>query len=379
VTAGRETRSQRGFVNPPIVRGSTVLFPSAEDLLGYRGEFLYGRLGTPTTQALCEALEELEGSQCAGVGLAPSGLAALSIALLAVLRSGGHLLVADNVYGSTRRLCDGLLARFGIDVEYFDPLDLEGIAALFRPDTRAVMIEAPGSLSFEVPDVAAVAAIAHVHAALVIDDNTWATPLFHRSLEHGVDISVQSVTKYIGGHSDIMLGAISANAAAWPLVSQAIRLMGSCASSDDAFLALRGLRTLALRLEQHQRSALELAQWLTQRPEVARILYPAIPSDPGYALWKRDFSGAPGLFSVVLQPVPRQAVHAFVDALRLFGIGYSWGGYESLVMPFDCAAYRKVMTWKPSGPTLRLHVGLESVSDLEADLERGFAAMHTDL
>lgn len=373
MTAGRDTKAQNGFVNPPVVHGSTVLYPTAEDLHAHRGEFTYGRLGTPTTRALQEALMALEGPQCAGVALVPSGLSAISTTLLAVMRAGDHLLVCDSVYRPSRNFCNGILSRYGVETTYFDPLIGSGIDKLFRPNTRAVLVEAPGSQSFEMADIPAIAAVAHARGALVIDDNTWATPLYHRSLEHGVDISMQAATKYIGGHSDIMFGTISANAKAWPIVAETIRLLGVCAGPDDVFLALRGLRTLAVRLAQHYRAGLEMARWLAARPEVARVLHPALETDPGHAIWKRDYSGASGLFSIVLKPRPQAAVDAMLDSLKLFGMGFSWGGFESLAIPFNCADYRTATQWAPGGPTLRLHIGLENVEDLKADLEHGFA------
>lgn len=376
VVSGRDTASQKGFVNPPIVRGSTVLYPTAGDLYAHRGEFQYGRHGTPSTRALQDALMALEGPHCAGVGLVPSGVSALSTALLSVLKAGDHLLVCDNVYRPTRQFCDGFLARYGIETTYFDPLIGSGIAALFRPETRAVMVEAPGSQSLEMPDVPAIAAAAHAREAIVIDDNTWATPLFRRALEQGVDISIQAATKYIGGHSDVMFGTIAANAEAWPAIAETIRLLGLCVGPDDVFLTLRGLRTLAVRLHHHQQAAMNMAQWLARRPEVTRILYPAWPDDPGHAIWKRDFTGAPGLFSIVLKPAPQQAVSALLDTLKLFGMGYSWGGFESLIIPFDCASYRTATKWAPGGPTLRLQIGLENVDDLKVDFERGFEAFN---
>jgi cystathionine beta-lyase len=376
VTAGRDTKAQKGFVNPPVVHGSTVLYPTAEDLHAHRGEFQYGRRGTPTTKALQEALMALEGPQCAGVGLAPSGLSAITTTLLAVLKSGDHLLVCDNAYRPTRNFCEGLLAGYGVETSYFDPTVGAGIAALFKPNTKAVLVEAPGSQSFEMPDIPAIAGVAHGRGALVIDDNTWATALFHRSLEQGVDISMQAATKYIGGHSDIMFGTISANATAWPVIAETIRLLGVCAGPDDVFLALRGLRTLAVRLAQHHQSGLAMARWLTTRPEVVRVLHPGLESDPGHAIWKRDFTGASGLFSVVLKPAPQKAVDALLDTVKLFGMGYSWGGFESLIIPFDCAPYRTATKWAPEGPSLRLHIGLENVEDLKADLARGFAAFN---
>jgi cystathionine beta-lyase len=376
VTAGRDTKAQKGFVNPPVVHGSTVLYPTADDLHAHRGEFQYGRHGTPTTKALQEALMALEGPQCAGVGLAPSGLSAITTTLLAVLQAGDHLLVCDNAYRPTRNFCNGLLARYGVETTYFDPLIGAGVTELFKPNTKAVLIEAPGSQTFEMPDIPAIAAAAHARGALVIDDNTWATPLYHRSLDQGVDISMQAATKYIGGHSDIMFGTISATAKAWPMIAEAIRLLGVCAGPDDVFLALRGLRTLGVRLAQHHRSALEMARWLAARPEVARVLHPALESDPGHAIWKRDFTGASGLFSIVLKPAPQKAVDALLDAVTLFGMGYSWGGFESLIIPFDCVPYRTATQWAPGGPALRLHIGLENVEDLKVDLERGFAAFN---
>jgi cystathionine beta-lyase len=375
VTAGRDPKAQKGFVNPAVFHGSTVLYPTAEDLHAHRAEYTYGRHGTPTTRALQDVMAALEGPQCAGVGIAPSGLAAISTTLLSVTKAGDHILVCDNVYRPSRNFCNGVLARYGVETTYFDPAIGSGIDKLFRPNTTAVLVEAPGSQSFEMPDIPAIADVAHVRGALVIDDNTWATPLFHRSLDLGVDISMQAATKYIGGHSDIMFGTISANARAWPMITETIRLLGVCAGPDDVYLALRGTRTLAVRLAQHHRSGLEMARWLAARPEVARVLHPGLESDPGHAIWKRDFTGASGLFSIVLKPVAQKAVDALLDAVTLFGMGYSWGGYESLIIPFDCEDYRTATKWSPGGPTLRLHIGLENVDDLKADLDRGFAAL----
>jgi cystathionine beta-lyase len=375
VTAGRDPKAQKGFVNPAVFHGSTVLYPSAEDLHAHRAEYTYGRHGSPTTRALQDVLMKLEGPQCAGVGIAPSGLAAISTTLLAVLKAGDHLLVCDNVYRPTRNFCNGLLARYGVETTYYDPMVGAGIEKLFKPNTRAVLVEAPGSQSFEMPDIPAIAAVTHARGALVIDDNTWATPLYHRSLDLGVDISMQAATKYIGGHSDIMFGTISANAKAWAVITENIRLLGVCAGPDDVYLALRGVRTLSVRLAQHYRSGLEMARWLAARPEVAQVLHPALESHPGHAIWKRDFTGASGLFSIVLKPAPQQAVDALLDTVKLFGMGFSWGGFESLVIPFDCNGYRTATKWAPGGPTLRLHIGLENVDDLKADLDRGFAAL----
>jgi len=375
VTAGRDSKAQRGFVNPPVFHGSTVLYPTAGDLRAHRGEFTYGRHGTPTTQALQDVLMSLEGPQCAGVGLVPSGLSAITTTLLSVLMAGDHLLVTDNVYRPSREFCIGMLARYGVETTFYDPLIGAGIEKLFRPNTKAVLVEAPGSQSFDMTDIPAIAAVAHARDAFVIGDNTWATPLFHRSLDQGVDISMLAATKYIGGHSDIMFGTISANAKAWPRLLEGIRLLGVCAGPDDVFLALRGTRTLAVRLTQHYRSGLDMARWLATRPEVLRVLHPALESHPGHAIWKRDFTGASGLFSIVLKPAPQQAVDALLDALQVFGMGVSWGGFESLIIPFNCDGYRTATKWAPGGPTLRLHIGLENVDDLKADLKRGFAAL----
>ncbi len=376
VTAGRDTTAQKGFVNPPVVHGSTVLYPTADDLHAHRAEFQYGRHGTPTTKALQEAMMALEGPQCAGVGIVPSGLSAISTALLSALKAGDHLLVGDNIYRPSRNFCNGLLKRYGVETTFFDPLIGAGVAKFFKSNTAAVLVEAPGSQTFEMADIPAIAGVAHTHGAIVIDDNTWATPVYRRALEQGVDISLQAATKYIGGHSDIMFGTISANAKTWPRLVETIRELGVCAGPDDVFLALRGLRTLSVRLAHHQRSGLEMARWLAARPEVLQVLHPALESDPGHAIWKRDFSGASGLFSIVLKPAPQKAVDALLDTVRLFGMGYSWGGFESLVIPFDCDGYRSATTWAPGGPALRLHIGLENVEDLKADLERGFAAFN---
>ena len=329
ITSGRDTKAQKGFVNPPVFHGSTVLYPTAEDLHAHRGEFTYGRHGSPTTRAFQDTLMSLEGPQCAGVGIVPSGLSAISTTLLAVLKTGDHILVCDNVYRPTRNFCNGMLARLGIETTYFDSLIGAGIEKLFKPNTRAVLVEAPGSQSFEMPDIRAIADVTHARDALVIDDNTWATPLYHRSLEQGVDISMQAATKYIGGHSDIMFGTISANAKTWPQIAEGIRLLGVCAGPDDVFLALRGLRTLSVRLAQHHRSGLDMARWLAARPEVARVLHPGLETDPGHAIWKRDFTGASGLFSIVLKPAPQKAVDTMLNTLKLFGMGFSWGGFES--------------------------------------------------
>jgi cystathionine beta-lyase len=375
VSGGRDPMSYHGFVNPPVYHASTVLYPSAEDFLAHRARYQYGRRGTPTTEALELALQELEGPQCAGVSLLPSGLAAISSAFLAVVHAGDHVLVTDSAYGPTRTFCDQILSRLGVTVTYYDPLIGAGIGELIHPNTRLVYLESPGSLSFEMQDIPAIAKVAHNKGALVLTDNTWATPLYFRPLDHGVDLVIQAGTKYIGGHSDVMLGTVSANAATVARLKNTVRHTGQCEGPDDVYLGLRGLRTLAIRLERHQKSGLTVARWLEERPEVLRLLHPALPSHPGHDIWKRDFSGASGLFSMVLKPVPQKAYYAFLDSLELFGIGASWGGYESLAIPFDCAPLRTATRWQPGGPTVRFHIGLEAVDDLITDLERGFAAL----
>jgi cystathionine beta-lyase len=375
VVGGRDSFANHGFVNPPVHHVSTVLYPSAEDFLARRARYLYGRRGTPTSEALENALRTLEGPACAGVALVPSGLAAISTALLSVLRSGDHVLVTDSVYQPTRKFCDGVLTRYGIATTYYDPMIGGDIARLLRPNTRAVFVEAPGSLTFEVQDVPAIAAAAHAQGAVVLMDNTWASPLYFRAFDKGVDLSIQAATKYIGGHSDIMLGTISANAVTWERLSDTVHALGLCVGPDDIYLGLRGLRTMGVRLAHHHQAGLQIARWLQQRPEIARVLHPALEDCPGHAIWRRDFTGASGLFGIVLEPVADTAVHAFLNELALFGIGASWGGFESLAIPFDCAAIRTATTWSPGGPTVRIHIGLEDVADLIADLERGFAAL----
>jgi cysteine-S-conjugate beta-lyase len=375
VTAGRDPAANHGFVNPPVYHASTVLYPNAEDFVAHRARYQYGRRGTPTTESLELAVQEIEGPQCAGVSLLPSGLAAISAALLSVVHAGDHVLVTDSAYGPTRAFCDQILSRLGVTTTYYDPLIGGAIAGLMQPNTRAVFTESPGSLSFEMQDVPAIAAAAHAKGALALMDNTWATPLYFRALDFGVDLSIHAGTKYFGGHSDVMLGTVAANSATVASLRNFVRLNGLHVGPDDVYLGQRGLRTLAVRLDRHQESALAVAHWLEHRPEVLRLLHPALASHPGHALWKRDFTGASGLFSMVLKPVPQKGVYAFLDTLELFGIGASWGGYESLAIPFDCTSLRTATRWAPGGPTVRFHIGLEAVEDLIADLERGFAAL----
>jgi cystathionine beta-lyase len=377
VHAGRNPAEQHGFVNTPIYRGSTVLYPSADDYLNRRARFTYGTKGTPTTEALETAWTQLAGA--AGTILAPSGLAAVTVALMSCLKAGDHLLMVDSVYRPTRQFCDGVLRQFGVETTYYEPLAGAGIEALFRPETAAVFTEAPGSQSFEMQDIPAIAEVAHRRGAVILMDNTWATPLFFRPHAHGVDLAIDASTKYCSGASDLLLGAVSANERAWPALRRTFDSFSMCPGPEDVFLALRGLRTMSLRLKEHERQALEMAHWLDARPEVERVLHPALPSCPGHAIWKRDFSGSCGLFSIVLKPAPQEAVAAMIDGLELFGIGSSWGGFESLVTPFDCTGYRTATEWRPAGPALRLHIGLEDIEDLKRDLEAGFARLRREM
>jgi cystathionine beta-lyase len=373
VHAGRDPFDQHGFVNTPIYRGSTVLYPTVDDLKHRRGRYSYGTKGTPTTDALEQAWTALVGG--AGTVLTPSGLAAVTVGLMACLKSGDHLLVTDSVYRPTRHFCDTMLKRFCVETTYYDPLVGAGIEALMRPNTTAVLTEAPGSQSFEMQDIPAIAEVAHRHGACVLMDNTWATPLFFPPHEHGVDIAIEAGTKYLSGGSDLLLGLTSANEKWWRRLRDTYDAFAMCAGPEDVFLGLRGLRTMSLRLREHERQALEMARWLAGRPEVERVLHPALESDPGHAIWKRDFKGASGLFSVILKPASEAAVAAMLDGLELFGMGYSWGGFESLVIPFDCRDYRTATAWDAAGPTLRFHIGLEDTDDLKADLDAGFARL----
>jgi cystathionine beta-lyase len=374
--AGRDPEHFHGFVNTPIYRGSTILFPTAAALEANEQEFTYGRLGTPTVRALEEAIAELEGGHA--TRLAPSGLSAIATTFLALLSAGDHLLVTDAVYRPTRRFCDQVLARLGVEITYYDPLAGAGIKDLIKPNTKVVFAESPGSQTFEVQDIPAIAEAAHRAGAVLVLDNTWATPLFFKSFPHGADVSIQAATKYIVGHADAMLGAITASKAIWPAIARTHEELGLCVGPEDAYLGLRGLRSLGVRLARHQASALALAEWLKSRPEVARVIHPALPSDPGHAIWKRDFTGSSGLFAIVLKPASKDAVAAMLDGLELFGMGYSWGGFESLMIPFDPSTYRSATQWQAEGPALRLHVGLEDLDDLKADLEAGFPRLTTN-
>jgi len=374
---GRDPARYDGMVNTPVFRTSTVVHPN---LASYEkrppeGEKIvrYGRYGTPTTFALEEAVARMEGGFRAAA--VPSGLAAITSALSAFVKTGDHLLVSDSVYGPTRVFCERQLKRNGVEVEYYDPLTGAGIAAHMKQNTRAVFCESPGSLTFEMQDIPAIAKIAHARRAVVLADNTWGTPYCFRSFERGVDVSIHAATKYIAGHSDVMLGLVVTNEECWLPVRRTITEFGYSASPDDCYLALRGFRTIGVRMKQQMASALRVAAWLEQRPEVRRVIYPALERDAGHPIWKRDFDGAASLFAVVLHPRPDSAVAVLVDSLKLFGIGSSWGGFESLVTVVHADTLRTATRWNPGGPALRLHVGLEDPDDLIADLEQGFAEL----
>lgn len=368
----------RTVVNPPVMRASTVLFPSVADMEAdaatpYDG-LHYGRQGTQTTFALEEAAAALDGAYRA-IAL-PSGLAAISVAVLGYLAAGDHMLVVDSAYGPTRRLADLFLKRFGVETTYYAPGVGAGIAELFRPNTKVIYTESPGSLTFELSDIAAITAVAKARGIATVMDNTWATPLFFKPLDHGVDIAIQAATKYVVGHSDAMMGLVSCTRAAWPKAREAAGLLGYHAGPDECALALRGLRTMEIRLRRHQDSALIVADWLAARPEVRRVLHPARPDHPDHALFTRDFLGSSGLFGVVIDPVTKPQLAAMLDGLRLFGMGYSWGGFESLIIAPNPHKLRTASPWTEPGQLLRLHIGLEDPADLIADLDAGFARLH---
>nr|WP_210285892.1 cystathionine beta-lyase [Aureimonas jatrophae] len=370
--AGHEPKEFHGFVNPAVFRGSTILFPNAAAMRSRDQRYTYGLRGTPTLESLERAIDEMEGS--AGTILVPSGLAAVSVPLLAFLSSGDHCLAIDSVYGPTRVFCDTVLKRLGVETEYLDPhLGADGLRARMRDNTRVVFLEAPGSNTFEMIDVAAFCSVAHERGAVTMMDNTWATPLFFRPLEHGVDLSIHALTKYPGGHSDILMGSVSASAGFIKTLRDTQMALGINVSPDDAYLVYRGLKTMPVRLAAHQSAALHLAQWLESRSEVARVLHPALPSFEGFDLWKRQFSGASGLFSIVLNGGGTPAADAFLDALRIFGLGYSWGGFESLALESQLNDRREARA-PAEGPVIRLQIGLEDPEDLMRDLEAGLEA-----
>lgn len=372
---GYDPEDYHGFVNPPVVHASTVLFPNARAMETRSQPYTYGTRGTPTTDALCRAIDELEGS--AGTILVPSGLAAITVPFLAFLSAGDHALIVDSVYSPCRHFCDTMLTRLGVEVEYYDPEIGADIERLIRPNTKLVHTEAPGSNTMEMQDIRAISDAAHKHDCVVTIDNTWATPLYFKALDFGADVTIHAATKYPSGHSDILMGTVSANAKHWPTLSEANITLGICGAPDDSYQILRGLRTMGLRLEHHYKSALSVARWLEARNDVARVLHPALESFPGHALWKRDFKGASGVFSFVLPAPSREKIkpkaHAFLDALQLFGLGWSWGGYESLAVHVNLDD-RKIRKGPTDGAVIRLQIGLENVEDITADLERGFAA-----
>lgn len=378
VHAGRRPFDNHGIVNPPVYHCSTVLFPTLDALEDSdRRPFdavNYGRIGTPTSFAFEDAVAALEGGYRAVN--AASGLAAITTALTAFTRAGDHILVADCVYGPTRRFCNETLSHYGVAVEYFDPLiSPADLAQKMRAETRVVFVESPGSLTFEVSDIPGLAEVAHKGGAVVLMDNTWGTPIGFKAFDHGVDVSIHAATKYIVGHADAMLGVMVCTKETFtPVKKTAVRL-GTCAGPDDLYLGLRGLRTLGARLRIHEESGLALADYLARRPEVTRVLHPGRPGDPGHALWKRDFRHACGLFAVAIRDVPRPALTAMLDHLELFGMGYSWGGFESLIIPAKPAGVRSATKWNEPGLLLRLHAGLENIDDLIRDLEAGFDRM----
>lgn len=369
--AGHHSDEHFGFVNTPVFRGSTVLFPDVDTMLSGKQRYGYGRVNNPSTSSLAEAISAIEGA--AGTVLCPSGLSACTTAILAVASAGDHILIPDSAYSPTRHFCDTAAKRFGIDTTFYDPTIGSGIEALFRPNTRAVFTESPGSYTFEIQDIPAIVDVAHCHNAVVITDNTWGTPLFCKPLALGVDLSLMAATKYVVGHSDTMIGTIAASERLWPQLKDFHYQMGLFVSPDDVTLALRGLRTMGVRLQQHQANALKVAHWLESHPDVTRVIHPALPSHPQHALWQRDFTGSSGLFSFITREAPFEAAKALIDSLQLFGLGFSWGGYESLVMPADPRKLRTATQWNEPGHLIRLHIGLESADDLIGDLERGLA------
>jgi cystathionine beta-lyase len=377
VEGGRRKEWTQGIVSPAVWRASTILFDTVEEMRAAYpprdGRLEYGRNGTPGQWALAEALNELEPG-AAGTRLFPSGVAAVSVALMAVLRPGDELLMVDSAYGPTRAFCEGLLKRYGVTTRYYDPLVGEAITELFTERTRAVFMESPGSLTFEVQDVPAICAAAKEGGILALLDNTWATPLLFPALAAGIDLSVLSCTKYIGGHSDVMMGSVTTTAEHWPGLVAAARGLGQHVSPDDAFLALRGLRTLGVRLKRHEENTLRVARWLKEQPQVAKLLHPAFAECPGHEVWARDFKGSSSLFSIVLRGGDDADRARFVEGLRHFGMGYSFGGFESLALPVDPARIRSVRKPEEQGPMVRLHIGLEDPEDLIADLAAGLAA-----
>lgn len=374
---GRDPSAQHGFVNTPIYRGSTVIFDSLDALEDHDIRYRYGRQGTPLTTGFEDIVTTLEGA--AGTVLAPSGVAAISLALLSCVAAGDEILITDSVYEPTRNLANSLLEKFGVTARYIDPRIGADILEWVGPSTKAVFLESPGSLTFELQDIPAITSALRGTGITVLVDNTWATPLFCKPLALGADIVIHSGTKMFVGHSDVMMGTVSANERALPALARAHRTLGLTASPDDTYLATRGIRTLAVRMDAHQRNALDLAKWLASDSRVSRVLHPALPDHPDHALFARDFAGSGSLFSFILPPAPRDAVAAMVDTLELFGMGYSWGGFESLILPVKPARIRTAVPWTESGNVFRLHVGLEGLDDLKADLGAGLDRYFTSL
>lgn len=366
---GRSPQDQFGFVNTPVYRGSTVLFETLADLEAQQQRYLYGRAGNPTTDSVESVITALEGAY--RTRLLPSGLAAITVALLSCLKAGDEVLISDSAYEPGRKFADGFLAQMGVTARYFDPRIGAGLAGMMQPNTKAVLAESPGSLTFEVQDIPALAAAAHAGGARLIVDNSWASPLFHKPIALGADLVVHAGTKMFVGHSDAFAGTISTVESAWHDVERVRALLGFFTSGDDAFLVARGLRTLSIRMKEHQRRALDLAQWLEVQPGVLRVLHPGLPSHPDHDLWKRDFTGSGSLFGFVLAPAPREAVAAFVDNMALFTMGYSWGGYESLLLPVRISKGRTAVPWTEEGNLFRVHVGFEDIEDLRSDLAAG--------
>jgi len=376
--AGRHPFENHGIVNPPVYHASTVLFPSFDAFRNAASATVrYGRRGTPTSFALADAVSVLERAH--GTVLAPSGLGAITTVLLGCTKAGDHVLVTDSTYAPTRQFMDNVLARFGVSVTYYDPLIGAGIAALIQDNTTVVWTETPGSQTFEMQDIPAIVAATHARGAVVITDNTWGAGYYYRPLEQGVDISVQAATKYIVGHSDVMMGTVACNEATFERVEATWGYLGHMPGPDDMYLALRGLRTMGARLDRHHESGLAIARWLEERPEVTRVMHPGLESDPGHALWKRDFTGASGLFGFVLNGERSEAVAAMLDGMKYFGMGYSWGGFESLLIPTWPQRVRTATIWDQPGQTFRIHVGLEDPKDLIADLEAGLERFNAAL
>lgn len=369
VHAGRDPASQYGAVNTPVYHASTIIYPSLAAIRGREAmPFTYGRRGTPTSAALEDAVSELE--HAGGTVLTPSGSAAVATAILDAVEAGSHLLMTDTAYEPTRKLCDGLLARLGVETEYYDPLIGSGIDALIRDETALIFMESPGSQTFEVQDVPAIAAAAKDRKVKTAIDNTWATPLNFKPLDHGVDYSVQAATKYMVGHADALLGYVATHEQGYRALKRTHGLLGQCAAPDDVFLALRGLRSMPVRMKHQQQAGLAMAEWLSGLPFVRRVLHPALPGAPGHELWQRDFLGAAALFSFELDPCSEAQLAAMLDDMALFAMGYSWGGFESLIVP--CEIVRSAKPFDTDGQMLRVSIGLEDVEDLKADLAAGF-------